>query len=126
MSTIFVFGSNIAGRHGAGSALHAREHYGAQIGVGVGRTGMAYAIPTKDAKLKTLPLHVIKQYVDDFLAYARQASHLQFKVVAIGTGLAGYHHDQIAPLFNTAPDNCILPEEWESILTEYREPPSMR
>ena len=46
MKHIFVFGSNLAGRHGAGSALHAAKRYGAQRGIGEGRTGDAYAIPT--------------------------------------------------------------------------------
>ena len=79
-------------------------------------------IPTKDHRLRTMPLHEIKRYVDDFLTYAWMNSHLEFHVVAIGTGLAGYHHDQIAPLFNTAPDNCILPKEWGPILERFREP----
>lgn len=69
---IFVFGSNLAGRHGKGAALYAREHYGAVYGVGVGPTGSAYAIPTKDGKLRTLPLDQIKKHVDAFLAYAAQ------------------------------------------------------
>lgn len=47
---IFVFGSNLAGGHGAGAAKAAREHYGARYGVGSGRTGRAYAIPTKDGR----------------------------------------------------------------------------
>ena len=45
---IFVFGSNEAGRHGKGAALAAKLQYGAVYGVGRGRTGNAYAIPTKD------------------------------------------------------------------------------
>ena len=45
---IFVFGSNLAGRHGKGAALHAKLHYGAIVGRGVGRQGNSYAIPTKD------------------------------------------------------------------------------
>ena len=35
---IFVFGSNIAGRHGRGAALYAKQNYGAVYGVGIGRT----------------------------------------------------------------------------------------
>ena len=30
----------------------------------------------------------------------------------IGTGLAGYRHEDMAPMFKDAPPNCILPEEW--------------
>jgi len=113
---IFVFGSNLAGRHGAGAALYARNHYGAVYGVANGRTGNAYAIPTKDAKLRTLPLNAIAGYVQVFLHYAVQHPNLTFKVTAIGTGLAGYGHRDIAPMFRGAPGNCLLPEEWKGIL----------
>lgn len=58
---VFVFGSNLAGRHGKGAALEAAQHWGAQYGVGEGRTGNAYALPTKDANLRTLPLLEIEQ-----------------------------------------------------------------
>lgn len=109
---IFVFGSNLAGRHGKGAALYARQHYGAEYGVGVGRTGNSYAIPTKDKNIKTLPLDIIQQYVDDFLFYAHSRKDLEFLVTKIGCGLAGYTEEQIAPMFRHAPDNCQLPENW--------------
>lgn len=105
---IFVFGSNEAGRHGAGSALEARLHWGAQRGVGWGRTGNAFAIPTKDRNLKTLPLHVTHRYIELFLAYAREHPELQFRIVDIGCGLAGYTIEQIAPAFQRAPLNCCF------------------
>lgn len=47
-NTIFVFGSNPGGVHGAGAAKTARDMFGAQTGVGEGMTGNAYALPTKD------------------------------------------------------------------------------
>lgn len=109
---IFVFGSNLAGRHGKGAALYARQNYGAKYGVGVGRTGSAYAIPTKDELLETLPLNVINEYVNDFLKYAKKNKDLVFKVTKIGCGLAGYSDYQIAPMFKKAPANCILPDGW--------------
>ena len=114
MSTteIFVFGSNLAGRHGKGAALSARQKHGAVLGVGVGRTGQAYAIPTKNERLKTLPLRSIKEYVSDFMYYARARPELTFNVTKVGCGLAGYAESQIAPMFRYAPDNCILPEGW--------------
>ena len=31
---VFVFGSNLAGRHGAGAAKAARQYFGAEMGVG--------------------------------------------------------------------------------------------
>lgn len=113
---IFVFGSNLAGRHGRGAALYARQNHGAKYGVGVGRTGDSYAIPTKDAKIKTLPLTEIAKYVADFLDYAKEHQELTFKVTAIGTGLAGYTHEQIAPMFKGATINCKLPRDWQLML----------
>ncbi len=118
---IFVFGSNLAGRHGKGAALFARENHGAMYGVGVGPTGNAYAIPTKDENLRTLPLPMIAGHVRDFLAYARQHPDHRFQVTAVGTGLAGYTHAQIAPMFSAAPANCQLPAEWRPFLTRERE-----
>lgn len=115
-SEIFVFGSNLAGRHGKGAAYHARMHYSAVYGEGVGRTGQAYAIPTKDATLRVLPLYQIKNYVVQFLKYATSHPELTFLVTAIGTGLAGYSHEEIAPMFRYAPKNCQLPNEWKEII----------
>ena len=40
---IFVFGSNLAGIHGAGAARQARKQFGAAIGIGEGLTGRSYA-----------------------------------------------------------------------------------
>lgn len=109
---IFVFGSNLAGRHGKGAALYARQHRGAVYGVGQGRTGNAYAIPTKDTRLKTLSLNQIKVGVTEFLLYAIDHPELEFQVTRIGCGLAGYKDYQIAPMFRYALENCILPDEW--------------
>lgn len=109
---IFVFGSNLAGRHGAGAALWARRYFGAQYGVGVGPTGGAYAIPTKDQDLVTLRLDAIAAYVRGFLDYANENPQEQFQVTRVGCGLAGYKDRDVAPMFKEAPANCLLPEEW--------------
>ncbi len=116
MADVYVFGSNLAGRHGAGSALHARTYFGAQYGNGIGRQGNSYAIPTKDHELRVLPLHRIKKYVDDFLQYAIEHYYESFNVVEIGCGLAGYTPDQIAPLFRGHCGNVNLPERFKVIL----------
>jgi hypothetical protein len=111
---IFVFGSNLAGRHGKGAALYARTYYDAEYGVGIGRTGNAYAIPTKGFQLEVLPLHVIKNHVDDFIKYAEDHLELEFFVTAVGCGLAGYVDDDIGPMFKHAPMNCRLPVDWRN------------
>lgn len=110
---VFVFGSNLAGRHGKGAALTASKTYRAQRGVGTGRTGDAYAIPTKDHDLKTLPLDYIQAEVEAFKVYAGMHPELHFTVTKIGCGLAGYSEVQIGPMFNGVPSNCTLPLGWE-------------
>lgn len=102
---IFVFGSNRAGRHGKGSALEARRRFGAVVGVGEGPTGQSYAIPTKSESLQILPLSEIRSAVLRFLDYARQHPEVEFDVVDIGCGLAGYKPSVIAPMFEGHPAN---------------------
>jgi len=115
---IFVFGSNLAGRHGKGAALFALKERGAAYGVGEGRMGDSYALPTKDRHLRTLPLEDIKRRsVHNFLTYARAHPELTFEVTRVGCGLAGYTDDQIAPMFIDATDNCRLPAEWVNLLS---------
>lgn len=116
----FVFGSNEAGRHGKGAARTALLRYGAEYGVASGFTGQCYAIPTKDAYIRTLPLHRIETYVREFVNYVRlEALYTQennwYLVTALGTGLAGYPHHLIAPMFKGAL-NCWFPDIWEPFL----------
>lgn len=117
---IFVFGSNLMGVHGRGAARTARTVYGATLGIGSGRTGRAYAIPTKDRKLQPLPLNDIERHVLRFIAFAADHSDTAFYVTPIGTGLAGYTHAEIAPLFKSAPDNCYFIEDWRPYLVGTR------
>lgn len=111
---IFVFGSNLAGRHGKGAALCAVREHGAAYGQGIGRQGNSYAIPTKDALLRTLPLSEIEKHARVFLDYALGHPELTFQVTRVGCGLAGYKDSDIAPMFKDAPLNCELPSGWRS------------
>lgn len=115
-NAVFVFGSNLQGIHGAGAALAAKRLFGAKVGVGVGRTGHAYAIPTKETPNSVLPKHVIKKHVKDFLAYARANDQYVFFVTRIGCGLAGFTDSEIAVLFRGAPKNCDFAREWKKHL----------
>ena len=115
---IFVFGSNLAGLHGAGSARAAVEKHGAKIGLGVGLCGNSYAIPTKDCYLEVLSLEVIQLHVEQFLDFALMRPDLQFDVVAIGCGLAGFTPEEIAPMFYPCPANVHVPKEFEKILED--------
>ena len=120
---VFVFGSNLAGRHGKGAALWAGQHRGAIYGLGVGPQGNAYAIPTKDRQLRVLTLDAIRSYVDQFLTYARRRADLRFQLTPIGCGLAGYRPEQIAPMFADAPANVILPDSFRAVLSSHPHEP---
>jgi hypothetical protein len=114
---IFVFGSNLAGRHGKGAALCARHNHGAIYGQGIGLQGSSYAIPTKDERLKSLPLDAIREYVEQFKSFAAAHPEMTFQVTPIGCGLAGYSAKQIAPMFSNAPRNCMLPEVFTTVIS---------
>lgn len=114
---VFVFGSNLAGRHGKGAALWARQHRGAIYGRGEGYQGNSYAIPTKDANLRTLPLDDICNSVVSFLEFALSHPELTFQLTPIGCGLAGYSPRDIAPMFDLPPPrNVIMPPEFAAVL----------
>lgn len=111
---VFVFGSNLSGIHGAGAALYAKKHYGAQQGVGVGRTGNSYALPTKDFALKTLTLDAINRHLKDFVDYAAENKEELFLLTPVGTGLAGHNRKEIWGLLReyNLPDNVVLTSSW--------------
>ena len=109
---VFVFGSNLAGRHGKGAAK-AAVRFGAKYGVGEGPSGQTYAIPTKDERIRTLSLNRIWSAVCRFLRYAKEHPDQQFLVTPIGCGLAGYKPTDIAPMFADAPSNVILPKPFQ-------------
>jgi len=106
---VFVFGSNLSGRHGKGAALVAAKKFGALRGQAWGPMGRCYAIATKDHQLQTLPLDDIREQVVNFLYYAKAHPHQRFLVTAIGCGLAGYSPKDIAPMFSDHPANVALP-----------------
>jgi hypothetical protein len=111
---IFVFGSNLSGRHGKGAAKTALG-WGAKWGQGSGLQGRTYGIPTKDASIRrTLTVTEIEPFVDEFIEFAKNNPNLIFLVTEIGCGLAGHKQKDIAPLFLNAVDveNIHLPEKF--------------
>jgi hypothetical protein len=109
---IFVFGSNLAGRHGKGAAKDAVAHHGAVYGQGSGLQGNSYAIPTKDYQLRPLPLADIALHVEKFKRFAALNPRLRFMLTPIGCGRAGYTPAEIAPMFAGSPPNVDLPPEF--------------
>lgn len=112
---IFVFGSNEQGIHGRGAARHALKHHGAIWGIGNGRRGNSFGIPTRECPngwFRTLPLEKVGEYIHNFLTYARIHSKERFQITRIGCGLAGFKDKEIAPLFTDAPSNCYFDVQW--------------
>lgn len=114
---IFVFGSNLQGRHMRGAARMAAERFGAIMGVGVGLQGQSYAIPTMQGGVDT-----IKPYIYQFIRMAALLPHLKFYVTRIGCGIAGFSDKEIAPYFNVAYDlpNVVLPQSFFDIINTAR------
>jgi hypothetical protein len=110
---VFVFGSNRAGRHGAGAAAYAHKSLGAEWGVGEGQTGQCYALPTKDRNIQSRSLKEVRESVDRFISYANNHPELTFQVKRIGYGLAGFKDSEIAPMFANSPDNCEFDSAWK-------------
>lgn len=124
-NTIFVFGSNPEGRHGAGAAKVAREQFGAKYGVGEGITGNSYALPTKDLRVKTnngfrsiSPKDIIDN-IKKLYETAKSIPSKQFKI-AYRNGmnertLNGYTGEELVSFFKAAgelPKNIQISEEW--------------
>jgi hypothetical protein len=113
---IFVFGSNLAGVHGAGAASLARK-WGAEWGKGYGLFGQTYALPTKDRDIETLSIGDIRIFVSRLKACIKENPDLHFLITKVGCGLAGYSEKDIGPLFEDFLDipNCSLPIEFIEI-----------
>lgn len=110
--SIFVFGSNLSGIHGAGAARAAAVHYGAKWGEGEGLHGSSYALPTKGLKITYMKTTDVVKHIEKFLDFARENPHMTFKVTKIGCGLAGFKDENMAPRFKNAPLNCEFDSEW--------------
>src|SRR3972149_3421429 len=80
---IFVFGSNVEGKHGAGNALVARTLFGAQYGQPRGLQGQSYGIVTTDLRVKqrpSVPTNKIRSEICELYRFAKDRPSLQFFV----------------------------------------------
>ena len=115
---IFVFGSNTAGVHGAGAALHA-THFGAKLRVGEGITGQCYAFPTLNTDFSYGDLRLRKRSYEELLESAlklfkcaQEHPNLTFLLTKVGCGLAGYEEEYMKLFFAESPSNVVKPERW--------------
>lgn len=123
--TIFVFGSNPEGRHGAGAARTAKEKFGAIYGQGEGLQGNAYALPTKDLRVKenkslrSISAEQITENIRKMYDVAKQNPSKKFKVAYTNglneTTLNGYSGAEMIKMFKDAgpiPSNVIFSKNW--------------
>lgn len=112
---VFVFGSNLAGIHGAGAARIAWEKFGAIRGIGIGLHGNSYALPTKNHDIITMELDDVIDFIHGFVRFTWVNKDKKFFVTRVGCGLAGFRDSQIAKHF-TGAHNCSFAKEWEQHL----------
>ncbi|MEQ1884685.1 MAG: hypothetical protein ABL967_06460 [Bryobacteraceae bacterium] len=113
---VFVFGSNLGGRHAGGAAYLAAERFGAQEGVGEGLTGQSYAFPTLTASFEMVTMEALETSRDRLFATAQAHPEKTFLLTKVGCGIAGFREEQIRPLFRNPPENVVLPEDWSAAL----------
>ena len=123
-NTIFVFGSNPEGIHGAGSAKVARLHFGAMYGIGEGMQCHAYALPTKDLRVKenngyrSISKEQIIENIKKLYKYANEHPNLDFKIAyrnVVNPSLNGYTGIEMIKMFDEAgeiPKNVWFSQEW--------------
>ena len=129
-NTVFVFGSNPEGRHGAGAARVARLHFGARYGKGEGlmwdeshQIG-SYAIPTKDLRVlennsfRSISPEQITCSIQNMYAVARLYPQRRFMIAYRNTysrSLNGYTGIEMMRMFLNAgpiPENVWVSKEW--------------
>lgn len=127
-NTIFVFGSNPEGIHGAGSAKVATLYFGAIYGRGEGLQGSSYALPTTILNYgsfgwvpypRKMSLEEITEHIKKMYECARENPDKNFKVAYRNQPnektLCGYYGNELQKCFIDAgpiPDNVWFSEEW--------------
>ena len=128
--TIFVFGSNPEGIHGAGSAKVARLFFGAKYGQGEGLQGDSYGLPTTILNYdsygwvpynRKMTLEEICGHIKKMYDCAREHPDKSFKVAYRNQPdertLCGYSGRELMGEFKRAcdgnyPDNIYFSQEW--------------
>lgn len=130
--TIFVFGSNPQGIHGAGSARVAMIYFGAKRGQGEGLQGQSYGLPTtnlnfNDNRLppikRGMPKEEIISHIKKLYKCALENTDKNFKVAYRNhfneETICGYNGGEMIEMFKAAavdfngiPENIWFSQEW--------------
>ena len=106
---VFVYGANTEFRSGAGAAKKALK-FGAVYGLVEAYKGQTYGLITTDLnepQRPSIPMSLLQDEVNKFIAFAKDNTHLTFLVTEVGCGLAGFTVEQVAPLFKPVLLNSI-------------------
>ena len=128
-SQIFVYGSNLEGRNGLGTAKIAREKYEAVTGIGEGRSGRCYALPTVGELRAPRPsrtLDEIAESVENLYGYATEHPELEFLIAytADNNNLCGYSSNEMAACFvarrafDEIPSNIVFNKDFLALINE--------
>jgi hypothetical protein len=135
--TIFVFGSNPEGRHGAGAAKTARLLFGAIYGQGEGLQGNSYALPTKELRVaynngfRSISPEQIICSIRRMYECARNNPDKKFKIAYRNTherSLNGYTGIEMLSMFLKAgpvPDNVLVSKEWHDYISAMKSSPKI-
>lgn len=112
---VFVFGSNLAGRHGKGAAKFAVQNHGAVYGQAEGLQGNSYAIPTKTQNLGPMDWDEdIDPAIGRFCEFARSTPDQEFHLTPVGCGLAAHQKANLVKSLrkHNMPPNVFLTASW--------------
>ena len=107
---IFVFESTLEGEHTEGNAKIAYERFGAEWGVGNGRRGQTYAIPTNFMSVE----EDFEPFVQDFIEYVKAHPDNRFILPRMECTGAEFYEKDIIPLFEECFDlpNVQMSHAW--------------
>lgn len=115
---IFVFESTLEGEHTEGNAKIAYERFGAEWGVGAGRRGQTYAIPTNLMSVE----EDFEPFVQDFIEYVKAHPDNRFILSRIECKGAVFYEKDIIPLFEECFDlpNVQMSHAWATRIITLR------
>ena len=130
---IFVFGSNTEGRHGMGSALVAKDIFGAVYGKAEGLQGRSYGLITTDLPSKKMGKRYAREEIVNNIfslyKFAHANPHFDFYIPYEPSvqNLNGYDSKELAEMFieaayfqnvNNIPKNIIFKESFWNLISE--------
>lgn len=105
---VWVFESNLDGRHGRGAPAVAVNCHGAEQGHASGPVGNSYALTTRNAENKLLDWDVIKDAIQEFRDYLNAEPERKFRILPSSHNKSEQEHDRFTDLLRNVASNCEL------------------